>query len=592
MATSNTSAINVSSITGSTYGSFDWQSMVTEIVQADSAPITALQATETANQAKISALATLNTDLTQLQTYAQALNDPTLFTGRTTSVSDQNWTATAANGTAAGSYTIGVTKLATAASLVGGQNIAAPLSSSSTVTGLTLATLPTATAITAGTFTVDGQTVRVALNDSLQDVFTKISVATAGKVTASYNPDADGIKLTNTSPSDTTEIVLGAVNDSSNFLQVMQLANKGTSTVTSSNPLGAVGLNVPLAQANLLNQITAVDEHGNGSFMINDVSIAYNVNTDSLAAVMSRINASSAGVTASYNSATNNVVLTNHSTGDVGIGANDVATAPQVGFLGALGLTSASTLKHGQNAVFTVNNGAAITSASNTLSGSTLGVPGLTITATTATTQTVTVAANTGAMQTAIQNFAGQYNTVQSYISQQTGFTTNADGTVTPGTLASEQDLQSWASNLQSKIFATVPGLSGSVKQLSNLGIDFDSTGQMVIKDATTLENALSNNSADVAAYFSQNSTGIASSVNSYLTGLLLPSAGSLAIMNNALVSSDKDLASQVTTLQTRLTQEQNNLTNAFESMQAAQTTAQSQLNYLNAAANLQKSGS
>jgi flagellar hook-associated protein 2 len=226
------------------------------------------------------------------------------------------------------------------------------------------------------------------------------------------------------------------------------------------------------------------------------------------------------------------------------------------------------------------------------LSGSTLGVPGLTITATTATTQTVTVAANTGAMQTAIQNFAGQYNTVQSYISQQTGFTTNADGTVTPGTLASEQDLQSWASNLQSKIFATVPGLSGSVKQLSNLGIDFDSTGQMVIKDATTLENALSNNSADVAAYFSQNSTGIASSVNSYLTGLLLPSAGSLAIMNNALVSSDKDLASQVTTLQTRLTQEQNNLTNAFESMQAAQTTAQSQLNYLNAAANLQKSGS
>ena len=244
-----------------------------------------------------------------------------------------------------------------------------------------------------------------------------------GAVTASYDPRLGQNQAGQHQPRDTTEIVLGAVNDSSNFLQAMQLANNGTNTVTSANPLGAVALNMPLAQANLSTAITAVDGSGNGSFTINGVSIAYNINTDSLATVMKRINASSAGVTASYNSATNNVVLTNNSTGDIGLGANDVATSGQVGLLGALGLTSASTLQHGQNALFTVNGGAAISSASNTLERNHPRHPrpdrhrghrhdadghGR--------------APTRLRWQTAIQNFVADYNTVQSYITQQTSY--------------------------------------------------------------------------------------------------------------------------------------------------------------------------
>jgi flagellar hook-associated protein 2 len=562
--------------------------MVDQLVQADSIPVTSLQTQETTNQSKISALTTLQTDLTQLQTYAQTLNDPTLFTSRTTSVSDANWQSTAANGTAAGSYTIAITKLATAASRVSGGNIASGLSSTSDVAGLTLATLPTATAVTAGNFTVNGQTVAIALTDSLQDVFDKISTATGGTVTASYNPATDGIKLTNTDTNDPTEIVLGAVNDSSNFLHVMQLANNGTKTVTSSNSLGAVALNVPLAQANLGTAITAVDGSANGSFTINGVSLSYNLNTDSLATVLARINASTAGVTASYDSAANHVVLTNNSTGDVGLGANDVAALGQVGLLGALGLTSSSTLQHGQNALFSVNGGAAIASASNTIDGTTLGIPGLTVTATTATTQTVTVAADTASMETAIQNFAGQYNTVQSYISQQTSITTGTDGTVTAALLSNDQDIQNWASGLRSQIFATVPGLSGTVKQLANLGLDFDSSGQLIIKDSAKLGDALANHGTDVAAYFTQASTGIADSINTYLDNLLLPSGG-LAMDSNALLAANKSIDTQITTLQARLDQERASLTAAFQAMQSAQTTAQSQIAYLNAMTNVSK---
>jgi flagellar hook-associated protein 2 len=465
------------------------------------------------------------------------------------------------------------------------------LSSSSTVTGLTLATLPTATPITAGTFTVNGQPVTIALTDSLQDVFDKISTATNGVVTASYVPGSDGIKLTNTDTSNTSEIVLGAVNDSSNFLQAAQLSNNGTSTVTSANPLGAVALNVPLASANLSTPITAVDSSGNGSFSINGVSIAYNINTDSLATVMKRITASSAGVTASYNSSSNNVILTNNSTGDTGLGANDVIpTSGQTGLLGALGLSSASTLQHGQNALFTVNGGPPISSASNTFSPTTLGIPGLTVTAGTAGTQTITVAPDVTTITNAIQQFVSDYNTVQGAISTDTTITTGSNGKPVAAVLSGNLDVANWASDLESTMFATVPGLSGTVTQLANLGLDFDSTGKLSLADSSKLQDALTYNGADVAAYFTQASTGMANSVNSYLTTLLSPT-GSLATDSNTLTSDNANLNNQITTLQAQLTTEQANLTTEFENMQAAQTTAQSQLNYLNAVANLQKAG-
>jgi flagellar hook-associated protein 2 len=589
MATSS-SSINVSGITSSSYGSFDWQTLVTEMVQADSAPVTTLQTQVTANQSQINAISTLQTNFLQLQTDVMALGMPSLFNSRTVSSSDASWNATAANGTAAGIYSIDVTHLATAGSRIGGQNIAAPLSTTSSVASLTLATLPTATAVTAGTFTVNGQTVTIGLTDSLQDVFTKISDATGGKVTASYDPTKDTIKLANTNPLDPTEIVLGAVNDSSNFLTAMQLSNNGATSVSSANPLGAVAINTPLAQANLGTAITAVDGSGNGSFTINGVSIAYNINTDSLATVMSRINASSAGVTATYNSRSNNIVLTNNSTGDTGLGANDVATSGQTGLLSALGLTSASTLQHGQNALLSVNGGPVISSASNTFTPATLGIKGLTVTAGTATTQTITVAPDTTSMVNAIQQFVTDYNTIKSTIDTDTRITTGSDGKPVAAVLSNDLDVSNWGSDLESTIFASVPGLSGTIKQLANLGLDFDSTGKLSVTNQSTLLNALTNNGADVAAYFSLASNGMASSVNNYITNLL-SSTGDLAQLSNNLSTSNSNLNDQITKMQAQISQEQTALTTQFEAMQAAQTTAQSQLNYLNAAANLQKNG-
>ena len=68
--------------------------------------------------------------------------------------------------------------------------------------------------ITAGTFSVNGAQVAVTTSESLQDVFAAISTATGGNVTASYDPTTDKVTMASASG----PVVLGADNDSSNFL--------------------------------------------------------------------------------------------------------------------------------------------------------------------------------------------------------------------------------------------------------------------------------------------------------------------------------------------------------------------------------------
>lgn len=566
-------SINVSSLTSSNYGSFDWQTMVNQLIQVDSAPVTTLQNQETANQQKITALNSIQSDIQTLQTDVQALADPTLYTGRTATASGTGWNVAADTSTPNGLYSVNVSQLATSAQLQGASDIGAPLSTTTDVSGVTLATMPTATAVTAGTFTVNGQQVTVALSDSLQDVFNKISTATGGAVTGSYDPSSDTVSLSSSSP-----IVLGAVNDSSNFLQVMGLANNGTGTITSSSSLGAASLSAPLASARLNTAITAVDGSGNGSFTVNGVTVDYNVNTDSLATVLGRINNSGAGVTASYDASQDRVILTNNTTGDIGVGVSEASG----GLLGALGLTSGATLVHGKNAQFSVNGGATLSSTTNTLDGSLFGASGLTINATTTGTQSVTVATDTSSIKTALQTFIDQYNTVQSDIASQTNISLDpTTGKVTTSTLSDNHDIQNWASDLRDQVFATISGATGTVNSLDDIGINFDSSGTLSITDSTQLDNALANNTSDVASFFTTASTGFAATVGFQASNVLAPS-GIIATATSTLTQQDTKIEEQIATLNTQLDQERAQLTSSFQAMQSAQSTAQTQLNYLN----------
>lgn len=551
------------------YSGMDWSTVISEIIQADSAPMTELQATVTENEAQKTTLGNLSTDMTSLQTAVQGLQDfgSNVFDAKTATVADSSssWSASADATTPNGSYAIDVTKLASESQLSGATGISAPLSTSSDVDGVTLATMDTATAVTAGAFTVNGQQVTVSLSDSLQDVFNAISTATDGTVTAAYDPSTDEVSLSSTGG----PIVLGAANDTSNFLQAMGLSSNGTDSVTSASALGSVSTTSPLASAGLSSAITGLDSSGNGSFSVNGVAISYNVNTDSLEDIIGLINNSNAGVTASFDAQEDQMVLTNNVTGDIGIAASDTSGT----LLASLGLTSAATLQSGNNAEFTVNGGPQRTSTSNNLTPSALGVSGLTVAANSVSAETINVAADTSSMQTALQGFITAYNQLQTDITTDTQIS-SSNGTVTTSILSGNYEVTDWAQNLRSIAFASISGLSGGVASLDDIGIGFSGTAnQLSITDSAQLQSALANNPQGVASFFQSGTTGFANAINSYLNDALSQDTSS----QNDLDNTNAQLNNQITVMQNQLNAEQAALTAEFTAMESAIEQSQSE---------------
>jgi len=544
---------------------FDWKTLVDQLMTAEHIPADKLATEKTTNTSKVTALDNLQTRLNALQTSVTALGSDGLFSSRkaATATVNSTWKPAAAAGTATGSYEIEVTKLATVSRRTGSSDVGSALNTTDDVSGLTLANLPVASAISAGTFSVNGKKVTIALTDSLDQVFNAISTATSGAVTASYDHISDTITLSGGS------LVLGAANDTSNFLSAMRLANVDGSTAASTGRLGAVSKSAALSSARLQSPITAVDGSGNGTFSINGVNIAYNINTDSLSGILQKINQSGAGVTAAYDSSNDRVTLSNSVTGDIGIGVSEAAG----GLMDALGLSSGLTLSRGANAEFTINGGATLTSTSNTLGAESHGIEGLSVTVDTLAKQTISVSGDTAGMRSAIDDFISKFNDVQNYVDTSTKIT-NTNGKVTTAILSDNHEIQAWASSLRSKAFGAVSGLSGTIARLENLGIDFTSgTSNLTVKDSTKLDAALRDRASDVAEFFQTTSTGMAKSMGDYLTTLGTQNSA----QQQRLTKSNTDLDTQIATIERRLAEQRTVLESGFIAMESAQATLKSQ---------------
>lgn len=542
---------------------FDWQEIVTKLMDVQrTATIKPVEAEIAANTDKTTALNDLNTLMESLKSSVQAIRTDNVFSLRSVSSStNTTWTSTSSNGAAVGSYTFDVTQLATQARLAGADNIGSSLAATNDVTGLTVANLRTATAVTAGTFTVNGKQVTVATTDSLDDVFNAISTATGGTVTASYDSSTDKVTLSGSST-----VVLGAANDTSNFFSVFKLANNGASSVSSSGKLGTVKTTASLASAGL-----ATTPSGSGTFSINGVSIAYDTATDTIKSLISRINKSTAGVTASYDSANDRMMLSNNSTGDIGIGVTDDSN----GILAALGLTSGTgaTLTRGTNALFTVNGGETLSSTSNTLTDSVHGISGLSVTVNTKDEQTLTIGSDVATMQSYITKFVDAFNAVQSKIDEDTKITITGTKVAT-SVLTGNREVEGWGTNLRDLVFSSISGLSGTIDQLDDLGIDFDGiSNQLKIADSEKLATALTDKPDDVGAYFLTSGTGFVSKLYTNLTKL---TSANRAQQSRLSDSNDK-LNTQLERLQAQLASEEDRLTQSFIQMQNAQSNAQTQ---------------
>jgi hypothetical protein len=145
-----------------------------------------------------------------------------------------------------------------------------------------------------GQFTINGETISVATTDSLSDVVNRINLSAAG-VTAAFDAASDSIDFTHNTIGAAGTIDLQG--DTSNFLAATKLDSINVVSGITPDNLKA------------LDQVAAFSSVTSGNITINNTQISVDTTVDSLDDVIARINASSAGVIASFDPASQNFLL-------------------------------------------------------------------------------------------------------------------------------------------------------------------------------------------------------------------------------------------------------------------------------------------
>lgn len=559
---------------------FDWKTVVDQLIAISRTPQTRLRTDKTANLGKLNAFTNLRTRVTALQDAAKALSTDGVFSARSAKLSETNstWKASATNSSVLGEFAFDVTQVATKTTRTGSGDRAANLNATNDVSGVLVSDLRIGVAVKEGVFTINGAQIEVEDTDSLQEVFAKIAAATDNAVTGTYNASTDRVSLAGTGP-----ITLGGGADTSNFLYALKLYNNDAATVTSSAGLGTLRLSESLADAGLATAITAVDGAGAGSFEINGTTIAYDLQDDTLQEIIKRVNESDAGVTLTYDPANDGFRLTNDATGDVGLDVSETSG----GLLAALGLTTSATLERGDNAIFSVNDGGTIISASNVLDAAAHGLSGITVTVDSVDEQTVTVTSDAEGIKKGIRTFIDKFNDVQKFVDDTTKVTVGADGKVTAALFANNREMNDMARALRSTVFDQVAGLSGTITRLEHLGIDFNAaSSQLAIRDTAKLDAGLASNLAEVSSLFSQPTTGLSAKLTDYI-GKLTRNAGILDAQESSLEKQNLGLDNQIAALERHLEAERTRLEGNFIRMEEAQSLMNSQLTALQRTLNL-----
>jgi flagellar hook-associated protein 2 len=435
-----------------------------------------------------------------------ALSDPNVFgafkaTVANTASGSPAATATQITGQTpiAGTYTINKQTVATATTLVNNPAANGALS-------LTAALDNAGTAITAtngtasnGKFTVNGTQFNYDVStETIGQIVTQLNTvlqATTGGVgTATLNANGT-VTLTGVTS-------LGSGGDSGNIEQVLKLdtAQISGGVVTSSSTIAGINQTSVLNQNNKAGFATAVTA---GTFTINGVQFTTDPTKDSLASLISKINASTAGVTAAYNSQTSSLTLTSKTAGpqSILIGAGSDTS----NFLTAAGLKTGTTTAGTQASLsYTDAQGAhTVFSATNDF---TSAIPGIDLNITSSggalgsTFYTVGVATDPSKAEAAIGTFVKAYNAAISELNKDT-----VAPTVTAG-----QDASTFTSTSSSSGGGVLYGnfqVSGLRDQLVNLVSGFVPSGSNAYNSLASVGLKLDTSSQTVGASDANNSS-------------------------------------------------------------------------------------
>ena len=563
--------MNIPSTSGSS-SSID--TLVAQYMAIERRPIIRLQTDQASLTVRSGLFSNLKGKLNPLENLADEIidTDASVFDTRTASSDEETEiTATAEEGAAVGTYLFRVKQLATATTMksTAGLNTAPSVKSSAQVVAGS-ETIDTSKSFDEAGFenTITGSiTIKTgggnakfdaADYDSVNAFMTAINDDATAGATMYYNDTNDRFVIEADDPSASLTL-----SQSDNLLTEINIAPGAYSTNTSG-----LQTDVLLYEENF---DEGVGESDSGSFKINGVEIEWDADEDTLGEVISRINSSSAGVTAFYEDTLDRVFLSANTTGSEDIALEDISGT----FLSETLKLDSGVQTQGLDAKFTINSsdsGDEITKSSNTfeINGVSIALKATNITDYTESTYTtVTVEEDQSAITSKVEDFLSKFNTVTDYIKIQSAVTENSSGAYTRGALAGQSTYTSLRMNLINAMTEEVTGLaSGDPNYLSGIGITFDNNLHVSISDADVFSEALSDDPSAVEALF--NSTdGVATKFKALLEPFT---------EDDGIIESTQDVISdqiersedRVDRLEDRMAQRETQLRSQFAMMQQA----------------------
>lgn len=344
-------------------------------------------------------------------------------------------------------------------------------------------------------------------------------------------------------------------------------------TVTSSDPNVATATADPTASSGthtiVVNSLATTSSYytdavdpstaiASGSFQIavgNNAPVTVTVdNTDNtLSGLAAAINGQNAGVTAT--------VINDANGARLALVSNTPGAAGNITISNNTTSLNFNVASGGSNGSLTVD-GVPISSTSNSVSGV---IPGATLNlvgAAPGTTVTLTMSPDANQATTAINQFVSAWNTVINDLNGQ--FNVASDGTG-GGPLEADNTLRGVQDQLLSAITTSISGNNGFVN-LASIGVNMNTDGTLSV-DSGALSNALNNNFSNVQALL-QGASGVATILTSTLKQITDPTQGSITLDLQGMSQENQDLTQQINNMQAQLTTQDQQLVAQYAQMQ------------------------
>ncbi len=460
--------------------------IIQELLQADQIPITDLQDQQNSIQTQLSAVQQYQSDLQAVGTAATMLNAASAFNPITATSSDTSVaTISTSTGAQVGTYNLSVTQLAQA------QKISTNAQANST-SALNLS----------GTLVIDGQGLQIGSSDTLNSIAQKINTLNGGVTASVINGGTGSTYLTLTANNSGASNDIQIADLQGNVAQSLGLIG-GTAAVRDTTGGNATSYAFSSQTNDITSQLNG-NTLGSDTFAINGVNVTVNPDSTTLEGLAEAINTANTGAKASIVTSTTSSGGTNYQLQIAGA-TSITDTGSLMQGLGVLQQGYTNVVLKGQDANFTLDN-IALTNASNTVTGVIQGATINLLEGTTASpgVSTITLAENSTQVTSNVQNFVTAYNTMVSFVADESQLNTSTYAT---GPLFGDSSVAQVQQQLSSSLFSPVPGLSPPYNNLSSIGLSLDENGNMNF-DSTQLTTALSQNPTAVQNLFLAQGSG------------------------------------------------------------------------------------